>query len=517
MIFSASVWDDQRLVLGGREMAGAANAPGRFTARRSGMSGRPLARALTALAFVVLLTSAASAQSEVSPINPAVPDCNDNDVTSPDSALVTNVLPCTAKFNEKAPPIIPNIQLDFDFYSWLTFIALNWPADGKTRIGKGSGPGGDARAFWQDVANFRQLPDVMLPGGKEPTWGTPIVPPECASQNGPGKMIIHLIEETFNQPFRTGPLIDQNGNYALFDILINKPMFDYIVKNKLYSKEGQRQFVQAQFSGSPDVSSGSPGVPTKPPLAIVNFPKGTRPVPAKPPQPAIPGTMGALMLKVAWKVLRGDEDASKFHSVDALIYTAPQGTKPASCVAKKLGLVGFHASHKTQGEPQWLWSTFEHVDNAPEDVSQAAGKKFNFYDPACSASKCPVNATPPQPWNPQVEPFPNGFRSQIVRIVPLTQATRDLNKRFHGLDGIKGTAWENYILISTQWPSNPVSNVDPSGAPAPTSLANTTLETYSQGEVPLSSSSCMACHNNATTMHLPAGASDFTFTLEKAQ
>ena len=57
----------------------------------------------------------------------------------------------------------------------------------------------------------------------------------------------------------------------------------------------------------------------------------------------------------------------------------------------------------------------------------------------------------------------------------------------------------------------------PTGVPAPTYLANTTLETYSQGDTPLSSSSCIGCHNNATTLHLPAGASDFTFTLEKAK
>jgi hypothetical protein len=64
-------------------------------------------------------------------------------------------------------------------------------------------------------------------------------------------------------------------------------------------------------------------------------------------------------------------------------------------------------------------------------------------------------------------------------------------------------------------------------APAPTFLANSTLETYSQGDVPLASSSCMACHGNATSYQLPSGANqpaakffnqtDFTFMLEKAR
>jgi hypothetical protein len=64
-------------------------------------------------------------------------------------------------------------------------------------------------------------------------------------------------------------------------------------------------------------------------------------------------------------------------------------------------------------------------------------------------------------------------------------------------------------------------------APAPTFLANSTLETYSQGDVPLASSSCMACHGNATSYQLSLpnakredkffNQTDFTFMLEKAR
>ena len=77
-------------------------------------------------------------------------------------------------------------------------------------------------------------------------------------------------------------------------------------------------------------------------------------------------------------------------------------------------------------------------------------------------------------------------------------------------------------------------------APAPAFLANSTLETYSQGEIPQASSSCMGCHGNATSyIRRPSGVrdeknptvadetnkrrqmfmnqSDFTFMLEKAR
>jgi hypothetical protein len=460
------------------------------------------------------------ANPEVSEISPAITNCNSHKPSDPITpALLTNVVPCAA--NLEQPFNLENLQRGFDFYSWLTFVALNWPANGGAPIGKGSRSGGDARTAWEDIGNFRQLADVMLANGEQPTWGRRIVPDACRDVDAPDKMIIHMEEETFNQPFKSGPLIDQNGNYALFDILMNKPMFDYIVANKLYSREGQRSFRRGEerFNGSDDAPSSSPGAPGNPAAGIVNFPKGSQ------GDQDSPGTMGAVMLKVAWKVLGKADDASKFHTVVGLIYTAAHDGKRATCLDRTLGLVGFHVGHKTSHEPQWIWTTFEHVANAPELPDIAArrdrGRRFNFYSPG---SNRPLNELPPQPWDPSIEPFPNGFKSQIARVTPLTRDTRKLNASFQLLQGagagegrLKGSVWENYMLISTQWPTDAMSRTDPTGAPAPTYLANTTLETYSQGTTPLSSSSCMACHNNAATRHDPAIASDFTFILEKAR
>jgi hypothetical protein len=60
--------------------------------------------------------------------------------------------------------------------------------------------------------------------------------------------------------------------------------------------------------------------------------------------------------------------------------------------------------------------------------------------------------------------------------------------------------------------------------PAPFFMANSTLETFSQGRIPQASSSCMACHGNATSYLRPKkpndpyfSQSDFTFMLEKAR
>ena len=441
-------------------------------------------------------------------INPPVANCN----VTPDSnanqnpppskivptpitrSLLTSGQPCAQTVSGKGPhgnDLLLNLQRGFDFYSWLTFVALNSPNDGAP-IGE-SKKGQDPTTVWEDINNYMQLADVMLPEGRPPTWGVrDTVPPQCKDFRE-GMMLIRMTEETFNQPFKSGPLIDQNGNYALFDILMNEPMFAYIAEHRLYSVQGQEEFA-----------------------GPIVFPSGSNPTKDKDGKPIL-GRMGAIMLKVSWKVLGDNDDPRKFHTVDAVIYTPPS-EKPktdATCVRRKLGLVGFHAVHKTAFAPQWIWTTFEHVDNVPdkEGVKAHKSRHYNFFNSARAASRTP-NELPPQPWNPSKEPFANDFKSQIVREISVTDDAPALNKAFQMI--LAGTVWANYMLISTQWPTDARSATDPTGAPAPTFLANTTLETYSQGKMPIASSSCMACHGNATTQHKPATPSDFTFTLEKA-
>jgi len=472
-----------------------------------------------ALSVVALAWSAcaqAPGPTDARDINPPVANCNvisdttedpsdqTKRVATPiDQKLLTSGQPCHQEVRGTGlvSDVLGNLQRGFDFYSWLTFIALNSPADGKT-IGQGERPGGDAMTRWEALGNYRPLADVMLDKGAKPTWGTRVVPDRCKPMDGPGKIILKLGEAAWNQPFKTGPLIDQNGNYALFDILMNKPMFDFIEQNGLYSKQGQERFDKD-----------------------IIFPPGTRPGPQNNPQ----GKMGAVMVKVSWRILDPDKDKAligKFHTADALIYfpgpPVPPGTKTGpACVEKTLGLIGFHVGHKTAASPQWVWSSFEHVSNAP-DAKQVADKDlhppYSFYNPACT--QCSSNHTPPDPWDPPESlKFHSDDRSQVVRTKMLPDEVAaevaELNRGFRAL--LKGTVWENYALLATQWPSKADSKTDCNGAPAPTFLANTTLETYSQGVVPLASSSCMACHGNATTQRVPATASDFTFILEKAQ
>ena len=71
---------------------------------------------------------------------------------------------------------LANLQRGFDFYSWLTFLALNAPADG-SRIDNAKP---NTPTKWEQSSNFKQLLDVMREDGKASKWeDKKIVPPEC--------------------------------------------------------------------------------------------------------------------------------------------------------------------------------------------------------------------------------------------------------------------------------------------------------------------------------------------------
>jgi hypothetical protein len=207
-------------------------------------------------------------------------------VSDADKANILSLdLPCQDKALTSGPEdvALDNLQRTFDFYSWRTFLALNSPADGTTTIDHSQA---DTPTRWEAMDNFKQLLDVMLPANLQPPkWPTDkagmaaererLIPDECKAlhQQMPERMVVKMIEESFNEPFKTGPLIDQQGHYAIFDILMNRQMFDYIMLNHLNTKAGQMDPANAGLS--------------------VDFPPG---------QNAI-GDLGAFMLKVSWKIL----------------------------------------------------------------------------------------------------------------------------------------------------------------------------------------------------------------------
>ncbi|KAF0862265.1 cytochrome C [Pseudomonas sp. LD120] len=401
-------------------------------------------------------------------------------------------------------PTLKSLQHDFDVLSWQTFIALNWPAGEDGAAAPGPIGKEDGATVWEGWKESYQI--FRAKGEKPLPWDAPAIIPKACEGLKPGRLLQQMgkvagVLDEFIQPFQSGPLVDQSGTYTRNEIVVNRPMFDDITGNGLYSVEGQQAYFAASSNHRVAFSCGSEAKQEN----------------------------GAIMVKASWKVLDGTDQRSRFHTVDALVYT-PGNSDPThgpiveeSCKAEPVGLVGLHIVHKTKEAPQWVWSTFEHVDNVPEKTTPLEQRQgpYLFYN---AASPAKVNEPPPRPWNPAVKAAP----SQIVREIPLTDETRALNSTYQTLlrTANPQSVWANYQLISTQWPADPandcnvLSPTNPLGSPAPTFLANATLETFIQGTVPQASSSCMDCHNNATTRVTQSprtSFADFTFLLERAQ
>jgi hypothetical protein len=366
-----------------------------------------------------------------------------------------------------------------DRFSWESFVAINWPANGNAIT---HAP--DDVALWQ---SWKADSDVLVAAGKIPIpFNQPSpIPAACTQPAPPGTRI--LTHDTkmgrlgdFSTP-GNGPLIDQNGEYVRFEILLNKTMYDFIVANKLYSTAGQAAYNRG---------------------GVVALPSGQ-----------LNGAVGAIELKVAWKILGSGDDPLRFHTASAYLYN------PASsptCQLHQVGMVGMHISHKTTTAPQWIWSTFEHVDNAPR-AGSVDRNHYSFNDGTvshrslgCDGVTCNVPSS--LKWDPN-----NGDKtpSQVARILDFTATAKHENDVFDKLLRAANpqSVFANYRLVGTQFPSDTTSASDPSGVPRPVFLANTTMETYLQGNVPGVSSSCASCHVRANMSD--GRPSDFSYLLSR--
>jgi hypothetical protein len=312
-----------------------------------------------------------------------------------------------------------------------------------------------------------------------------------------------VLSEIFQASFGEAvlpPIADLNGKYVFYEIHLNKPEYDYIVSNTLYSKDGQTAFLK---------SGGT-----------ISFPQGSTSTESCAPRSA--PCYGAIEVKASWKQLGAGDDPTKFYTVVAtLIDPVPPGD-PIPNVT--LGLVGLHIITRTSSAPQWVWSTFEHVANAPdapqstfEDVSDApdaalaappAGSHFNFNDPNQPQPSGGFGFKPPN-----TTPVANPQPTQITRVLNNTAInstwTQCLNSTMQ--TELAGTVWANYRLVTTQWPL-PISTPQGSVKFIPSNVTNTTMETYIQGF-----GSCMGCHTIAQTAGTPQASANFSYLLQQAQ
>jgi hypothetical protein len=271
--------------------------------------------------------------------------------------------------NEVDAPVDPDVNAIavFDDYSWRAFIAINWPAkpgirgvpDGAKKIGDFSDPG--TKVVWRTwKADYELFP----PEGKAPTeWSsfdgfTPCRALPFADSGHVEVLGAFASFRDFNQAGNGrfgGPLVAQNHTYVRFEVRLNQVEYNFIRDEQLYRK------------------SKLPGADS-PKLRFPN---------------------NSVAVKAAWKIIKEDElpaAQDRYYTVDAMVLDPMTNT----CKLQKMGLVGLHLVQKTPLRPQWVWSSFEHIDNVPEpDTTPSIGRRFSFNDPSRPQTLDPSTAPPP--------------------------------------------------------------------------------------------------------------------------
>jgi len=377
------------------------------------------------------------------------------------------------------------VQREFDLYSWQMFFALNWPTDAQgkpapritdTAFGAphwtlwhnssdifkddGSRPAACGAQGARLMAASRDLSRAVSRGLK-PFSAAALAGTDPRTTRALG--VISAVGELnaarlseIQQAF-TAPLIDQNGEFVFYEMMIDPNETAYLCDTGLYNINGQVAFSQA--GGKVVMPSGTPAQDWS----------------------------GAFELKFAWRILKpGKDDFSRFYATPAVVMDQGPGGEQ---VERKVtvGLVGMHIGHKSSTSPQWIWSTFEQADNLDVDSIAHPNLAPSFTDPNCAL--CAVNQQPVADHNNVYRRVP----TQAWRAIPIPDDKQDLNAQVSAAMRRAGSIWQYYRLIDTQWPTSPSTPPSPwngglpgaitnksGGKPTPTFLTNITMETYFQ-------------------------------------
>jgi len=359
----------------------------------------------------------------------------------------------------------------FDDFAWRAFVAMVWPAApghrGAADTGKTVAAAGP-RVF----ETMKSLWEVFHEDGSAPVSGFDAYDTAannaCQVESRFGDLVLASFSgiDDIGQAGAgelAGPLAAQNGRYVRYQTLYNRAAFEFIVRNRYYLR-----------SNLPKVPSPRPATP------VMEFP------------------IGSIVLKAAWLDMAGFPAGQVKRYYTRIATVRDPGT--GACSRVTVGLVGLHIVQKTPSRPQWIWSSFEQIDNAPPSRF-GDPVKFTFHD----GGKAPMPAENPLslvPLAPEpVTPF-NVERPFFARGHPKTELT---NYRYQEL--LKDTVWQYYGIVVTQWPriegnqalpvpatqNGDITNTFP-GAGAFSAFANVSMETFDQGRPQLG---CMSCHNQA--------------------
>jgi hypothetical protein len=430
----------------------------------------------SAVSFLVLVTGQATAQASC-PTPPPV-------TISPQA--LSDVCPPPAGFPIEA----------FDDFSWRSFIALTWTAkQGERGIPDSSKPYGPVagplvfETYKNDWEVFQPSPDGKTPPPAPAPWNSYAGRNPCDAAVAFGDVVLSSFSKFGNlgqADFGSlvGPLPAQNGTYTRYSTAFNKIEFDQISGDGLYLRSSLEKLDQEK--------------------RVVSF------------------SSGAIDIKASWIIMDGIKNPGHYYTRTALVLDPFKN--PPTCSKVTVGLVGLHIVVKTQSRAQWIWSTFEQVDNVPGG-SSSGPFAFNNGNPSDHQPKHnpiqPISPTSVPPEHPT--PF-NVERGGGPLLQPqINSFTVGTNKKYRAALSTLGGPWQFYQLVMTQWPvdgsaarQGDTTNTSPPQGDNPVSaFANVTLETFDQKSI---QSGCMNCHNADASQNPDRSfakvPTDFLWTLE---
>lgn len=435
------------------------------------------------LAVVMALPSMALAQQYQAASTPSTASCNASSTWVSNPSLPNDVQN-------------PDDNCSFQQYMWQTMLYLVQPVE------KGNNKGSKVLQFETFMPSY----GIFVEPGKTPTaWGKVPKPAYC---KGPS-----TLKQTFKQNYvfsnltlQAGvgqPLIDKSLNRVFYGVSVNQPAYDFITGCDLYQ-------AQCSLSLAPDLVDPAG-------YKVVDIPRL---------YPTLAFPTGSMELKTSWKILTPEELASKtFYSTKGSV-KAPD----KDCMENvDLGLVGMHIVSKTPTQPEFIWGTFEHRNNAPYCSDTKAqpplGGNWTFYNPNCTGN-CTTNhyaegkatqVCTMHPWgDPTIGTMPNNLNcgstpppgyicdpnTQKYVIQPTTANLQALDvsvqKMLAALPaGDANKLWANYSLVGNVWTAK--GSLPPLVQAQVGSLsgANNSMETYVQNGVSNIQNpyNCFSCHN----------------------
>ena len=299
--------------------------------------------------------------------------------------------------------------------------------------------------------------------------------------------------EKFRQAGSEGILVDLQHNAVLYSVHMNDAYFDFVKKSY----------------GRTPYDKVSPSEP---------FP------------------LGAAVFKASWKIVPGASD--QFFTTQALVPVLAKKDGKVVITGSQtamVALVGLHVVGRTEDHPEFIWGSFEQVNNAPalpdpadfDSAKPVSGKSYTFYTAGTPADQCNQMIRGNTITGGKFAKVNNVFR-QYARggetvLTPEqfdginSQAQGQMRALLHKQEpDIPAypleTVWANYMLIGTVWQPLPagVSGSQPvpptivpgdarlfASAAGSVELENATLETFVQGPQNNGggNSNCFMCHN----------------------